>query len=90
MFCLALSSSLLAIVTNRSIHASKRSDVRKYQDEQTLQSFPPKLWKGGDLDPLTEADKEEEKLGFTRSGFNQFRSDRIPLDRDVPDTRDPR
>ena len=35
-------------------------------------------------------EKEEEKRGFQNNGFNQFRSDRIPLDREVPDTRDPR
>lgn len=40
--------------------------------------------------PETEEEKEEEKLGFQRNGFNQFRSDRISLDREIPDTRDPR
>ena len=37
-----------------------------------------------------DKEKEEEKIGFHRNGFNQFRSDRIPYDREVPDTRDPR
>ncbi len=41
------------------------------------------------LDPLTDEEKEEEKRGFARNGFNQFKSDRIPLNRGVPDTRDP-
>ena len=40
--------------------------------------------------PETEEEKEEERKGFQSNGFNQFRSDRIPLDREVPDTRDPR
>ena len=42
------------------------------------------------LDPETPQEKEEEKLGFQNNGFNQYCSDRIPLDREVPDTRDPR
>ena len=40
--------------------------------------------------PETEEEKEEERQGFQLNGFNQFRSDRIPLDREIPDTRDPR
>ena len=42
------------------------------------------------LEPQTDEEKEEEKRGFQNNGFNQFRSDRLPLDREVPDTRDPR
>lgn len=42
------------------------------------------------LVPQTEEEKAEEKRGFERNGFNQFVSDRVPLDRTVPDTRDER
>ena len=45
---------------------------------------------GHNLEPQNTIEKEEEKRGFQNNGFNQFRSDRIPLDREVPDTRDPR
>ena len=45
---------------------------------------------GHNLVPQNVIEKEEEKRGFQNNGFNQFRSDRIPLDREVPDTRDPR
>ena len=45
---------------------------------------------GKNLVPQTDQEKEEEKRGFQNNGFNQFRSDRLPLDREVPDTRDPR
>ena len=48
-----------------------------------------RLW-GQKLEPQNEAEKNEEKSGFQNNGFNQFRSDRIPLDREIPDTRDPR
>ena len=40
--------------------------------------------------PETEEEKEKEKMGFQLNGFNQFRSDRIALNREIPDTRDPR
>ena len=42
------------------------------------------------LEPQTAEEEEEEKRGFKIHGFNQFLSDRLPLDREVPDTRDPR
>ena len=45
---------------------------------------------GKSLEPQNEEEKAEEKRGFSRNGFNQFISDRLPLDREVPDTRDPR
>lgn len=44
---------------------------------------------GLSLDPQTDEEKEEQKRGYDLNGFNQFRSDRIPLDRDIPDTRHP-
>ena len=45
---------------------------------------------GRSLDPQSPEEQEEEKRGFANNGFNQFRSDRIALDREIPDTRDPR
>ena len=42
------------------------------------------------LVPQNEEEKEEERRGFEHNGFNQFVSDRLPLDRAVPDTRDQR
>ena len=42
------------------------------------------------LDAETEEEKDEERRGFNNNGFNQFVSDRLPLDREIPDTRDPK
>ena len=39
------------------------------------------------MDVKTDEEKAEEKRGFDLNGFNQYRSDRIPLDRSVPDNR---
>ena len=47
---------------------------------------PCSKW-GRSLEAKTEEEKAEEKLGFDRNGFNQYRSDRIPLSRKVPDNR---
>ena len=87
LLCLALSCSLLSFLAYNKTSTSERS-VQRYQVEQ--KAAPTQLWKNINLDPQTEEEKEEEKMGFTRNGFNQFRSDRIPLDREIPDTRDPR
>ena len=38
---------------------------------------------------LGPEDDVEKQAGYTRHGFNQLRSDRIALDRFVPDARDP-
>ena len=87
LLCLALSCSLLSFLVYNKTSTSERS-VQRYQVEQ--KAAPTQLWKNINLDPQTEEEKEEEKMGFTRHRFNQFRSDRIPLDREIPDTRDPR
>ena len=42
---------------------------------------------GLSLEARTADEKAEEKKGFDLNGFNQYRSDRIPLDRSVPDNR---
>ena len=55
----------------------------------TLALLSARYW-GKSLDAVSDEDKEEEKRGFVNNGFNQFRSDRIQLDREIPDTRDPR
>jgi len=47
-------------------------------------------WESLRLIPHTEEEREEERRGFEKHGFNQFLSDRLPLNRPVPDTRDPR
>ena len=83
LLCLATSCSLLSFLAYNKTSTSERS-VQRYQVEQ--KAAPTQLWKNN-LDPQTEEEKEEEKMGFTRNGFNQFRSDRIPLDREIPDTR---
>lgn len=40
------------------------------------------------MSTFLDKEKAEEKKGFELNGFNQFRSDRLPLDREVPDTRE--
>ena len=62
-----------------------QKSILRYVVEQEITQLLNK-----NLDPQTDAEKEEEKLGFVNNGFNQYRSDRIALDREVPDTRDSR
>ena len=85
LLCSALCvGALLSVVLyTRTIPAQK--SILRYRVEQEINQLLNK-----NLDPQTDAEKEEEKLGFANNGFNQYRSDRIPLDREIPDTRDPR
>lgn len=39
---------------------------------------------------LSEDEQKEAQRLFEEYGYNVFLSDRLPLDRDLPDTRDPR
>lgn len=39
---------------------------------------------------LSAADQTEAQVLFLKYGYNVFLSDRLPLDRALPDTRDPR
>lgn len=39
---------------------------------------------------LSEDDQKEAEALFQKYGYNAFLSDRLPLDRPLPDTRDPR
>ncbi|XP_036066216.1 probable polypeptide N-acetylgalactosaminyltransferase 8 [Oryzias melastigma] len=41
-------------------------------------------------DHLSEEDQEEAQTLFQRFGYNAFLSDRLPLSREIPDTRPPR
>ena len=57
----------------------------------SVSTFPlPCRLLGKSLEPQSDEERKEEKRGFDNNGFNQFRSDRISLDREIPDTRDPR
>ena len=42
-----------------------------------------------DVHSLTNEEKNEFHLGWKNNQFNQFASDRIPLNRNVGDVRDP-
>ena len=74
---------LLVVLYTRAVSTQK--SILRFVVEQEITQLLNK-----NLDPQTNAEKEEETLGFTNNGFNQYRSDRIPLDREIPDTRDPR
>lgn len=41
-------------------------------------------------DDLSEEEQKEAEGLFQRYGYNAFLSDRLPLNRDIPDTRPPR
>ncbi|XP_019851218.1 PREDICTED: polypeptide N-acetylgalactosaminyltransferase 11-like isoform X2 [Amphimedon queenslandica] len=59
--------------------------IFRYKLERELEKLM-----GQRLTPNNDAERAEEKRGYALNGFNQFRSDRLPLDREVPDTREPK
>lgn len=102
---MAVIGSWLLFIAARYYVSIRQKSILRYQIEQELGRLAvlcrfaaagcSKLlfharYLGRNLEPESEEEKEEEKLGFENNGFNQFRSDRIALDRELPDTRDPR
>nr|XP_020458621.1 probable polypeptide N-acetylgalactosaminyltransferase 8 [Monopterus albus] len=65
------------------------------QKEPPKEKTPKKLFPNSVLfknwgDNLSEDDQREAQGLFEKYGYNVFLSDRLPLDRVLPDTRDPR
>lgn len=62
------------------------NNTYKRDDSRGNQTSRPTL----SVEARSNEEKEEERRGFERNGFNQYVSDRLPLDREVPETRDER
>ncbi|XP_013889860.1 probable polypeptide N-acetylgalactosaminyltransferase 8 [Austrofundulus limnaeus] len=71
------------------------------QKEEPKEKIPPKEKKTGKVFPdspifkewgdnLSEDEQREAQALFEKYGYNVFLSDRLPLDRPLPETRDPR
>ncbi|XP_063336226.1 probable polypeptide N-acetylgalactosaminyltransferase 8 [Pelmatolapia mariae] len=65
------------------------------QNEETQMKKPKKLFPKSYLfkkwgEDLSEDDQREAQSLYEKYGYNVFLSDRLPLDRPLPDTRDPR
>ncbi|XP_074534361.1 putative polypeptide N-acetylgalactosaminyltransferase 8 isoform X2 [Halichoeres trimaculatus] len=69
----------------------EQSDPNKAQKEKKSEKLFPKsaLFKTWG-ENLSEEDQREAQGLFQKYGYNVFLSDRLPLDRALPDTRDPR
>lgn len=74
---------------------SKESVPQKNEDVKKEKKVLRKLYPNSALflkwgkELSEEEQKEAEKL-FRRYGYNAFLSDRLPLNREIPDTRSPR
>ena len=80
---------VLVVVAAGYFHLAGSYSYTSAVPEATYEVLPPKRLPLK-LDAETEEEKDEERRGFTNNGFNQFVSDRLPLDREIPDTRDPK
>ncbi|XP_071752954.2 putative polypeptide N-acetylgalactosaminyltransferase 8 [Centroberyx gerrardi] len=69
--------------------------VKEKVDQKTEKKAVPKLYPNSALfanwgDGLSEEEQREAEALFQRYGYNVFLSNRLPLDRKIPDTRDKR
>lgn len=66
----------------------EQPEAKKPKDKKIL--FPDSALFKGWGKSLSEEDQREAETLFKKYGYNVFLSDRLPLDRTLPDTREPR
>ncbi|XP_056132676.1 LOW QUALITY PROTEIN: probable polypeptide N-acetylgalactosaminyltransferase 8 [Lampris incognitus] len=69
----------------------KAEEVEKMTERKAVRKLYPKsaLFRNWG-DKLSEEDQKEAERLFQKYGYNAFLSDRLPIDREIPDTRDKR
>lgn len=88
----------IAEVLKEAVHSGHSVPEQKEQPEENV---PPKKKKTSKAFPnspifkewgenLSEDEQKEAQALFEKYGYNVFLSDRLPLDRPLPETRDPR
>lgn len=89
MWSLLSTVSLMNKLENREPVAERRGEVNgKRKVVRKLYPYSALFKRWGD-DLSEEEQKEAENL-FHRYGYNTFLSDRLPLNREIPDTRPPK
>lgn len=81
---------ILLLVSVYFFNSSWKENLVRFKESRSYEVLPDPNPKEVKVVAETAEEKEEERKGFQNNGFNQFISDRLPLDRAVPDTRDTR
>lgn len=86
------------VLVQKPVEQEAPEEKKKDQAERAAQKAgkPKKLFPNSALfkewggENLSEDEQREAQALFEKYGYNVFLSDRLPLSRDLPDTRDPR
>ncbi|XP_062339372.1 probable polypeptide N-acetylgalactosaminyltransferase 8 [Osmerus eperlanus] len=82
---------LVKSLNSIDVKAEQPEESAKHKEHKVVKKLYPNSYlfnKWGE--ELSEDEQREAEELFKRYGYNAFLSDRLPLNRDIPDTRDPR
>lgn len=87
--------SFLSAVSLMNKLEKREPAAERKEEVKDKRKMVRKLYPNSDLfkkwgDDLSEEEQKEAEQLFQRYGYNAFLSDRLPLNREIPDTRPPR
>ena len=85
-----IEEKLIALVKNLSKDEDKPGEIEQLENKGKKLFPESALFQNWGGENLSEDEQKEAQALFDKYGYNVFLSDRLPLNRPLPDTRDPR